>query len=156
MARFLNVPEYLKKYINKNIDLNETPKICCPFHKEDTPSFSYNPASGRWRCFGACHTGGDVIDMHRINYRIKSRLDAEKSLRSLEGMPALDDKALDLSIEPVILNEDDLELDKIYNLCLLNANTVDRWISMDYVMSIYPVDVVRLKTLLQEWGVKYD
>jgi len=35
----------------------------CPFHHDKTPSFTVNPATGRWRCFGRCATGWlDVID----------------------------------------------------------------------------------------------
>ncbi len=37
----------------------------CPFHKERTPSFTVDPAKGRWRCFGRCSLDGrwrDVID----------------------------------------------------------------------------------------------
>jgi DNA primase len=32
----------------------------CPFHEERTPSFSVNPATGLYHCFG-CHKGGDAI-----------------------------------------------------------------------------------------------
>ncbi|MCD6495126.1 DNA primase [Candidatus Bipolaricaulota bacterium] len=32
----------------------------CPFHKDDTPSFSVSPEKGLWHCFG-CGAGGDVI-----------------------------------------------------------------------------------------------
>lgn len=34
----------------------------CPFHQERTASFFVWPKSQRWRCFGACATGGDVLD----------------------------------------------------------------------------------------------
>ena len=33
----------------------------CPFHpNEKTPSFYVWADTQRWRCFGACNTGGDV------------------------------------------------------------------------------------------------
>lgn len=34
---------------------------CCPFHEENTASFSVDPRSGLWYCFGACSMGGDQI-----------------------------------------------------------------------------------------------
>jgi DNA primase len=33
---------------------------CCPFHKENTPSFTVNDSKGFYHCFG-CNAGGDVI-----------------------------------------------------------------------------------------------
>ena len=37
-------------------------KCNCPLHSEDTPSFYVDPETQKWRCFGACASGGDVID----------------------------------------------------------------------------------------------
>ena len=44
----ITIPEYFSKYINNSIDLNTTPKVCCPFHQEDTPSFSYSALMKKW------------------------------------------------------------------------------------------------------------
>lgn len=151
----MTVPEYFKKFIDSKVNLDDTPKVCCPFHDENTPSFSYNTSTGRWRCFGACKTGGDVIDMHRINYKLNSRQEAEKSLCNLLGVPYKQINSIEQLKSAVILDEESIDLDRIYNLCLMHANTPERWIEMDYVMSIYPVDILRLKDLLKDWGVKY-
>lgn len=40
-------------------------KGCCPMHKEKTPSFVIYTDSQKWRCYGACARGGDVIDLAR-------------------------------------------------------------------------------------------
>ena len=40
-------------------------KARCPFHNERTPSFIVDSDRGTWHCFGACATGGDVIEFVR-------------------------------------------------------------------------------------------
>jgi len=42
---------------------------CCPLHPEKTPSFYVFADSKRWRCFGACARGGDVVDLAMALYR---------------------------------------------------------------------------------------
>lgn len=37
---------------------------CCPFHKENGPSFYVDTSTNTWRCFG-CHSGGNVISLYR-------------------------------------------------------------------------------------------
>lgn len=54
---------------------------CCPFHQEDTPSFSVVSGQGFFYCFG-CHVGGDVFKfislIENISYFEAIKLQAEK------------------------------------------------------------------------------
>lgn len=34
----------------------------CPLHDDHNPSFIVYPKQQSWHCFGACNTGGDVVD----------------------------------------------------------------------------------------------
>jgi hypothetical protein len=37
----------------------------CPLHQERTPSFYVYTDTQRWRCYGACADGGDIVDLLR-------------------------------------------------------------------------------------------
>ncbi len=54
---------------------------CCPFHQEDTPSFSLKPDEGFFYCFG-CHAGGNVFKfislIENISYYDAIVLQAER------------------------------------------------------------------------------
>jgi DNA primase len=39
-------------------------KMCCPFHKENTPSFIWNKKALNFTCFGACGRSYDIIDVY--------------------------------------------------------------------------------------------
>lgn len=54
---------------------------CCPFHGENTPSFSIYPKGGIWKfhCFG-CGIHGDVIDFVRERYGYDNNGDAARFL----------------------------------------------------------------------------
>ena len=84
-------------------DRGHTPRWCCPFHAERTPSFVVFPKSGRWKCFGACNCGGGVIDfaMMMLFGRIENegelpRLAAEaitgRKFQKFERLPAPEPK----------------------------------------------------------------
>ncbi|WP_326832809.1 DNA primase [Pectinatus frisingensis] len=54
---------------------------CCPFHRENTPSFSVVPDEGFFYCFG-CHKGGNVFKflslIENISYGDAIKLQAER------------------------------------------------------------------------------
>ena len=63
MNTTLNKPDIIE-VIGKEIELKQRGRNfigLCPFHSEKTPSFVVNPERQRWKCFGACNEGGDVI-----------------------------------------------------------------------------------------------
>ena len=56
----LDAADVLAKYITLK-KRGSNYQACCPFHNEKTPSFSINPKSNRFKCFG-CGKSGNVID----------------------------------------------------------------------------------------------
>jgi DNA primase catalytic core len=57
----------------------------CPFHDDHEPSLVITPESNLWHCFGACNTGGSVIDFLMKLENISFRHAVEK----LTGVPEL-------------------------------------------------------------------
>ena len=59
---------------------------CCPFHKEDTPSFTVTPGKNLWHCLG-CNEGGDAIRFVELFDKISFRA-AVESLSGVSSRPA--------------------------------------------------------------------
>lgn len=155
-GRLPTVPEYYSEHINKDVDLTMSPKQCCPFHQEDTPSFSYNFATGRWSCFGKCHAHGDVIDMHKRWYHYTSREEAEKDLHIRYRIPkeSVYQKMLKASEAPLV-SEEKIENEVLYVEACSLANCPERWLELDYEMSKSPFDRNNLIPLINKWkGIK--
>lgn len=148
-GRIPTIPEYYHDLIDSSVDLTSYPKQCCPFHNEDTPSFSYSAERGVWRCFGGCHAGGDVYELHKRNYRLKTRDEAIKSLKNIYGVT----EKINVQDSPRVLNVNAsrVEDNAVYIEALQLANNVDRWLELDYVMSQTPVETYMLQELLDKW-----
>lgn len=151
VGRLPTVPEYYKAYINARVDLTEEPKQCCPFHHENTPSFSYDGRTGRWSCFGSCHTHGDVIDMHKRWFKMGSREEAERDLNRICRIPA---SASIGKKEVTLINQQQLETKVAYIKANVMANCPERWIELDEVMSKYPPSEEELYELTLRWSNK--
>lgn len=145
------VAQYYKDFIDAKVDLIKEPKQCCPFHKEKTPSFSYMPQRGVWSCFGACKVrGADVIKMHQMKFHLNTREEAEESLRSLYKCPKREETRL---IEKrVVINESDVEYQSLVNRCIMLANTPEKWVELDELMTYYPPELLDLQDLITRWG----
>ncbi|RME80316.1 MAG: DNA primase [Caldilineae bacterium] len=95
-------------------------KALCPFHTEKTPSFFVFPHTQTWRCFGACGTGGDVINF----VQKREGLDFPETLRMLAREAGVD---LDRDRDPQLLARQNLlrELNHLaaayYHNLLLNS-----------------------------------
>jgi len=48
---------------------NEWVSALCPFHEDHNPSFSFNRATGHWRCFAGCGEGDALDYLMRITRR---------------------------------------------------------------------------------------
>ena len=151
-GRLPTVPEYYQEHINRGVNLLDEPKQCCPFHEENTPSFSFNPKTGRWSCFGKCHAHGDVVDMHQRVYHIESREEAYRSLRSLYKVSS--DRALSELNRMYFVEEDKVDDQAVYAEACALANTPERWVELDYAMSKCPFDRWNIMDLLYKWKGK--
>ena len=148
-GRLPTVPEYFKAYINHNVNLAEEPKQCCPFHHENTPSFSYDGRTGRWSCFGSCHAHGDVVDMHRRWFKIGSREEAEMDLNRICKIKK--DSFISKK-EDSIISRQHIETKAAYLTANIMANTRERWIELDEVMTKYPPSEEELYELTLNWS----
>lgn len=151
-GRIPTVPEYYREFINSNVDLIQNPKQCCPFHEENTPSFSYNIKTGRWSCFGRCHAHGDVVDMHQRWFHFATKAEAENDLYQRYGVPkkTLYD-VFKADTNDYLISQNDIDNNVLYNKAIALATTPERWLQLDYVMSKYPLENYELQDLINEW-----
>jgi DNA primase len=85
------------KVIGKEIPLKRKGAAytgCCPFHKEDTPSFIVNPkdahsgAPNRYHCFGGqCSEHGDVINFVQKYFNLSSAVEALEYISENYNIP---------------------------------------------------------------------
>lgn len=77
----LDVVDVVREYIQLTQSAGNF-KACCPFHKENTPSFMVSPEKQIWHCFG-CGKGGDMFsfvqEIEGLNFPEALRLLAPKA-----------------------------------------------------------------------------
>ena len=79
----LDIVDVVSGYVPELKKAGRTYKAPCPFHNERTPSFVVDPERQTWHCFGACSTGGDVLEFVRrregLDFKEALRLCAERA-----------------------------------------------------------------------------
>lgn len=80
--------------------------VCCPFHNEKTPSFSYSPALEICSCFGQCSWSGDTIELYRFYMeKIKGlTMNRQDAIISLLRIPEVRQK---VKTKDIYLKKDD-------------------------------------------------
>jgi len=71
--------EFYEHYINTDKVIGKEHYTCCPFHTDDTASFSYNAETGQFHCFG-CSASGHFLEFVMQMGKC-SREDAVESIR---------------------------------------------------------------------------
>lgn len=71
LKQHVNILDVVESFIEvKKMGANF--KACCPFHKEDTPSFVISPSKQIYTCFGCGASGGAIkfiMDYEKVSYR---------------------------------------------------------------------------------------
>lgn len=93
----------------------EKGSVCCPFHGERTPSFSYTPSvgDGIWKCFGSCSHGGDTIELYRfyVDKKQGRKISRAVAIQQLLTLPRIQSQ---VSVNDV--NAEPLKFDSFENL----------------------------------------
>jgi phage/plasmid primase-like uncharacterized protein len=92
----VNLVKFMEKYIEDMTDKGSFSVALCPFHSEDTPSFTIYP--DHFKCYG-CRVRGNVID-------------AAMRLGKLTFLEAVDKLRRDAGIERRLSNEEKAELER--------------------------------------------
>lgn len=131
----VSIPEYFKTYIDPSINLAETLKILCPFHEDNTPSFTYSPEKGIARCWSGPHCGGgDVVWMHQRNYKIGTREEAIESLAKLLNIK--DTEAIFTNL-PTKCDFQKIKFETLLTRANRASKGSEDWILLDQLMSVW-------------------
>lgn len=147
----ISIPDYYKAYVDPSVDLELQPSQPCPFHNEKSgKSFSYSRELKIWRCFGQCHCGGDVVALHQLNYKLKTKAEAKQSLCKLLGISY--EESVSFTRDEIKVNEDDVYRRRVYALALSLATEPNSWLELDYILSKVPYDVSELEVFCAKHG----
>lgn len=101
-----------------------TYKACCPFHKENTPSFNVNPNLQIFKCFG-CGEGGDVISF-LMKHQGMDFITAAKTLAERANISLELEEDSGASKHRKLIYEINHGVAQFYRRCLLQAPAAEK------------------------------
>lgn len=95
-----------------------------------------------------------MVDLHRLNYRMKTRDEAMRALCKIYGV----DMHKDLTFEKKEVNVDMREVHRkrVYTAAVGLAKTPDDYVELDYIMSKVPYDVTELEVFCSSRGFRIE
>lgn len=140
-SRLPTISAYMHDHVDSSKDWVDG-SYACPFHNEQKGK-SFSIKGNVWRCFGQCQCGGDVVELHRFNNKMRTREEAERSLFILYHLNA----EHEISFERPKVEADEVVVQRkfMYNKALRCATNPERWIELDYILSKVPYDVKELE-----------
>ena len=87
---YFPIPDMYNKILGLYGNLMEG-SVCCPFHSEEEPSFSYSPHYEIWTCFGSCSRSGDTIELYRFYQKVHKgkSLSRANTVKALMNIPEI-------------------------------------------------------------------
>lgn len=95
-----------------------------------------------------------MIELHKLNYRMKTRDEAKRALYNLYGIPLT--VGLKFEKKTVEVNMEEVHSRRVYAAAIKLAKTPDDYLELDYIMSKVPYDVKELEVFCSARGVLFD
>lgn len=101
----INYLDFYNDYVSNVTDLGDHQYQClCPFHDEETPSFSFNGITGQYKCFaGSCLEEGNIYTFLEKKLNITVKKDRVQFLCKRLGIPMTEeDQELEGTVEKYV------------------------------------------------------
>lgn len=119
--------------------------VCCPFHGEKTPSFSYSENLGIWTCFGECSKSGDTIELYRF-YLLKHKGIQLSRTKTVEILMTIEEIKHYLSVDSIELKRSNTDFSSyLDSMSRLRSRKLDKNLrkkvnAVDKVMNSRSID----------------
>lgn len=142
----ITIEDVVSKYVPDLKRSGRYLKACCPFHNEKTPSFFVMPDKGKWRCYGACQEGGNVIDFVMKADNLPYPLACKKLLKEYLH--------IDLKEAELHLTPEEEKQEKLRQTMLIYTDLACKWF-VEQFNADYPAAKAAKAYAVGRWGEEY-